>query len=139
MGTTEDKLAKLIETKGLLKQKLTEKGIDVSNEDNFYTLANTVGDIQSRKKVKVKFVYSNYNGAKELCYTDALPPTPSVVKKNVYDTEPIEVEILKGSIVIIAGVSTTQIISGNYIPLSFSFAFGFLAFYCEEDTTIEYS
>lgn len=46
MGTTADKLARLNETKALLKTRLTEKGIDVASEDNFYNLANKVGEIQ---------------------------------------------------------------------------------------------
>ena len=47
MRTTADKLARLNETKALLKTRLTEKGLDVASEDNFYNLANKVGEIQS--------------------------------------------------------------------------------------------
>lgn len=47
MGTTADKLARLNETKALLKTRLTEKGLDVASENNFYNLANKVGEIQS--------------------------------------------------------------------------------------------
>lgn len=45
MGTTSEKLARLDETKILLKQRLTEKGVDVASENNFYNLANKVGEI----------------------------------------------------------------------------------------------
>lgn len=37
----------LEETKELLKTKLTEKGLDVASENNFYNLADKVGEIQS--------------------------------------------------------------------------------------------
>ena len=47
MGTTADKLARLNETKALLKTRLTEKGVDVASENNFYNLADKVGEIQS--------------------------------------------------------------------------------------------
>lgn len=47
MGTTADKLTRLSETKALLKTRLTEKGLDVASEDNFYNLANKVGEIES--------------------------------------------------------------------------------------------
>lgn len=47
MGTTTDKLARLNETKALLKTRLTEKGVDVASEENFYNLADKVGEIQS--------------------------------------------------------------------------------------------
>ena len=45
MGTTADKLARLSETKALLKTRLTEKGLDVASENNFYNLADKVGEI----------------------------------------------------------------------------------------------
>lgn len=47
MGTTADKLARLNETKALLKTRLTEKGIDVAAEENFYNLADKVGEIET--------------------------------------------------------------------------------------------
>lgn len=47
MGTTTDKLVRLNETKALLKTRLTEKGLDVASENNFYNLADKVGEIQS--------------------------------------------------------------------------------------------
>lgn len=50
MGTTADKLARLNETKALLKTRLTEKGLDVASENNFYNLANKVAEIQSGEK-----------------------------------------------------------------------------------------
>lgn len=46
MGTTADKLARLNETKALLKTRLTEKGLDVAAENNFHNLADKVGEIQ---------------------------------------------------------------------------------------------
>ena len=45
MGTVEDKLGRLSETKELLKQRLTEKGVNVSNENVFYNLADKVGSV----------------------------------------------------------------------------------------------
>lgn len=45
MGTIAQKGSRLAETKALLKQRLTEKGIDVSDENVFYRLADKVGDI----------------------------------------------------------------------------------------------
>lgn len=50
MGTTADKLARLNETKALLKTRLTEKGVDVASENNFYNLADKVGEIQIGEK-----------------------------------------------------------------------------------------
>lgn len=52
MGTTADKLARLNETKALLKTRLTEKGVDVASENNFYNLADKVGEIQSGGKIE---------------------------------------------------------------------------------------
>lgn len=52
MGTTADKLARLNETKALLKTRLTEKGLDVASEDNFYNLANKVGEIQNNTPIE---------------------------------------------------------------------------------------
>ena len=40
MGTIAQKVSRLAETKALLKQRLTEKGIDVSDENVFYRLAD---------------------------------------------------------------------------------------------------
>lgn len=45
MGATADKLARLDQTKALLKTRLTEKGVDVTSEENFYNLADKVGEI----------------------------------------------------------------------------------------------
>lgn len=45
MGTTAEKLNRLKETKALLKQRLADKGIDVSQETSFYRLADKVGEI----------------------------------------------------------------------------------------------
>lgn len=45
MGTIAQKVSRLEDTKALLKQRLTEKGIDVSDENVFYRLADKVGDI----------------------------------------------------------------------------------------------
>ena len=47
MGTAADKLARLNETKVLLKTRLTEKGLDVAAENNFHNLADKVGEISS--------------------------------------------------------------------------------------------
>lgn len=52
MGTTADKLARLNETKALLKTRLTEKGLDVASENNFYNLADKVGEIPSGVEIK---------------------------------------------------------------------------------------
>lgn len=53
MGTT-DKLARLNETKALLKQLLVEKGITgAASEDNFYRLAGAVGMIYEMKSITV--------------------------------------------------------------------------------------
>lgn len=52
MGTTADKLARLNETKALLKTRLTEKGLDVASENNFYNLADKVGDIPTGVEIK---------------------------------------------------------------------------------------
>lgn len=73
MGTTADKLARLNETKALLKTRLTEKGLDVASEDNFYNLANKVGEIQASNQTckvsisqslgaEIPFYYMNDNG-----------------------------------------------------------------------------
>ncbi len=43
-------LSQLNETKALLKTRLTEKGVDVTSEENFYNLADKVGEIQSGGK-----------------------------------------------------------------------------------------
>lgn len=53
MGTTADKLARLNETKALLKTRLTEKGIDVASENNFYNLADKVGEISGTKSFTI--------------------------------------------------------------------------------------
>lgn len=45
MGTIAQKGSRLAETKALLKQRLAEKGVDVSDEDVFYHLADKVGEI----------------------------------------------------------------------------------------------
>ena len=71
MGTTADKLARLNETKALLKTRLTEKGVDVTSEENFYNLADKVGEIQSGsiiELVNVSFIPSRKTGV--LFYTD---------------------------------------------------------------------
>ena len=52
MGTIADKLNKLDETKNLLRQRLTEKGLDVSNENNFYNLADSIQNIQTGSTIK---------------------------------------------------------------------------------------
>lgn len=53
MGTA-DKLARLNETKALLKQRLVEKGItEAASEDNFYRLADAVGMIYQMKSITV--------------------------------------------------------------------------------------
>lgn len=57
MGTTADKLARLNETKALLKTRLTEKGLDVASENNFYNLANKVGEISGDDRPE----YNIYN------------------------------------------------------------------------------
>lgn len=44
--STLDKLNRTEETKELLKSKLTEKGVDIASENNFYNLANKVGEIK---------------------------------------------------------------------------------------------
>lgn len=59
MGTTADKLARLNETKALLKTRLTEKGVDVTSEENFYNLADKVGEIQSGSTGKLKWIKLN--------------------------------------------------------------------------------
>ena len=53
MGTTADKLARLSETKALLKTRLTEKGLDVASEENFYNLADKVGEISEKKSFTI--------------------------------------------------------------------------------------
>lgn len=53
MGAIADKLGRLSETKELLKQRLTEKGVDVSNENVFYNLADKVGNISSSNIAKL--------------------------------------------------------------------------------------
>ena len=54
MGTTADKLARLNETKALLKQRLVEKGVtEAASDDNFYRLANSVGMILETKSITV--------------------------------------------------------------------------------------
>lgn len=53
MGTTADKLARLSETKALLKTRLTEKGVDVASENNFYNLADKVGEISGTKSFTI--------------------------------------------------------------------------------------
>lgn len=52
MGTTADKLTRLNETKALLKTRLTEKGLDVASENNFYNLADKVGEISGDDKIE---------------------------------------------------------------------------------------
>ncbi len=47
MGAIADKLKRALASKALLKQRLTEKGVDVSQEDVLYNLANKVGEIQT--------------------------------------------------------------------------------------------
>ena len=59
MGTTADKLARLNETKALLKTRLTEKGLDVTSENNFYNLADKVGEIQSGSTGKLEWIKLN--------------------------------------------------------------------------------
>lgn len=56
MGAITDKLGRLSETKELLKQRLTEKGVDVSNENVFYNLADKVGNISSSNVAKLTFL-----------------------------------------------------------------------------------
>ena len=58
MGTIADKLNKLDETKNLLKQRLTEKGLDVSNENNFYNLVNQISNIGTNIKKHVNITSS---------------------------------------------------------------------------------
>lgn len=54
MGTTADKLARLNETKALLKQRLVEKGItEAASDDNFYRLADSVARIYQTKSITV--------------------------------------------------------------------------------------
>ena len=92
MGTTADKLARLSETKALLKTRLTEKGLDVASENNFYNLADKVGEIQSGNIIDVcsvkiigpsgfsplysEFIYCFFDGKTALVKSE-------VVKKNV--------------------------------------------------------
>lgn len=54
MGTTADKLARLNETKALLKQRLVEKGVtEAASDDNFYRLADSVGMISPMKSITI--------------------------------------------------------------------------------------
>lgn len=73
MGTTADKLARLNETKALLKTRLTEKGLDVASENNFYNLADKVGEIKSGSTGKLEWIKLN------AVQTLALPTTTQVV------------------------------------------------------------
>lgn len=54
MGTTADKLARIEETKALLKQRLVEKGItEAASDDNFYRLADAVAMVFPMKAITV--------------------------------------------------------------------------------------
>lgn len=47
MGTTSDKLNKLLETKQNIKQAIINKGVDVSDDDTFASYADRISDIPS--------------------------------------------------------------------------------------------
>ena len=70
MGTTADKLARLNETKVLLKTRLADKGLDVASEDNFYNLADKVGEIQSGFNIETVTITNDYGEEVYCCRID---------------------------------------------------------------------
>lgn len=67
------------ETKALLKTRLTEKGLDVASEDNFYNLANKVGEIKSGGKIKYTRLTS-YNDSGTAVFENFLSETDTPYK-----------------------------------------------------------
>ena len=72
-------LNQLNETKALLKTRLTEKGLDVASEDNFYNLANKVGEIKSGGKIKYTRLTS-YNDSGTAVFENFLSETDTPYK-----------------------------------------------------------
>lgn len=53
MGTTAQKLHKVLETKNLIKAALIEKGVDIAEGDSFASYADKIGDIQSASSAEI--------------------------------------------------------------------------------------
>ena len=47
MGTTADKLNKLVETKAAIKTAITNKGVEISDTDTFFSYASKIDSISS--------------------------------------------------------------------------------------------
>lgn len=119
MGTTADKLNRLKETKALLKQRLTDKGIDISGENSFYRLADRVGEITGGTP-KIRFCMQKYSHIEYLAVDgtqiDTYFPGDDYANLEQYLEEEVgnfvEIEIVAGKPCII------DMRSGNQIELS---------------------
>lgn len=108
MGTTADKLARLNETKALLKTRLTEKGLDVASENNFYNLADKVGEIEQGGKTDTVNV-SLKNLSSDFYMIAASEYGISPVRESTGTFS----NILKGSVAIYPNISSSLNISGD--------------------------
>lgn len=113
MGTTADKLARLSETKALLKTRLTEKGVDVTSEENFYNLADKVGEIQSGSTIEMCSVNLKVSG---------WPPFKIELIYPFYDGETI---LIKEITPTRNTNNTISVVKGSYIFVSDSDAYSF--------------
>ena len=102
MGTTADKLARLNETKALLKTRLTEKGLDVASENNFYNLADKVREIQTGSSTETVTISINISGIAD-CFCCIIDQEGVLGYKHLTPSKKIATNVLKNSIVFAQG------------------------------------
>lgn len=90
MGTTADKLARLNETKALLKTRLAEKGLDVASENNFYNLVNAISQIQGAESIIGEcFIKDSFGALSHVpIYRGFAPLDALAIFNTKYDVEP---------------------------------------------------
>lgn len=112
MGTT-DKLARLNETKALLKQRLVEKGItEAASDDNFYRLAGAVGMISQMKSItvtgdgtnKIVVPFSIYR-----FFICALKRVSESIISGLYNNSDINIVFINSVLVVMDGTFTVTV------------------------------
>lgn len=113
MGTTADKLARLNETKNVLKQRLVEKGItEAASDDNFYRLADAVGRIFQMKSITVTGDGTNkivVPFSIDRFFICALKRVSRSIISGLYNNSDINIVFTSGGLVVTDGTFTVTV------------------------------
>lgn len=104
MGTTTEKLTYLQGTKDAIKDAIVAKGVEVPEGTTFRGYAEKVGEIQTGAQIEtVKVTIEAYGiGSGPVYYIDK-ELKPKQTEDNLESKSPIEIEVLKNSVIYVEG------------------------------------